>query len=276
MFSILAFMLGCVVILLAALDVIPSEMAITSALSASVAGVIMIAIEDGRPGLKLLMRRLTIWRVGLWYWVLAVFLLAVIAILGLLLNPIFGGEAFSLNRLQPAFPFIPMFLVFFLLAGLGQELGWTGYLLPRLQVRYNAFVASLIRALIVLIWHFPLLIYSMIDPTAFPQFPYGGWIVEYGFAPALLAMFSLFILPWSILFTWMFNSTKGSILLVSVLHGSELWVGYWMMRAGFEQAALSSYWGYGALLVVAAGIITFAAGWKNLDRSGRKVIYQEN
>lgn len=70
-FFMLAMVLGAIAVYLVVEGIIPAGAALASALSASVAGIIMTAVEDGRAGLKLMLRRLLIWRVGIGYWLFA-------------------------------------------------------------------------------------------------------------------------------------------------------------------------------------------------------------
>ena len=65
----------------------PAELALSAVLSASMAGIIMTAILDGKAGLKLLLKRLLIWRVGIGYWLFATLFLVPIILLGSLFNP---------------------------------------------------------------------------------------------------------------------------------------------------------------------------------------------
>lgn len=63
-FFSLAFGLGAGTIFLVVRGVIPVELALSSALSASVAGIMMTAILDGKSGLKVMRSRVMIWRAG--------------------------------------------------------------------------------------------------------------------------------------------------------------------------------------------------------------------
>jgi membrane protease YdiL (CAAX protease family) len=221
--------------------------------------------------LKLMLRRVLIWRVGTGYWLFAILFLVPAFLLGSLVNRLFKGDPISLST-KPAFNILPLFVVFFVVAGLGQELGWTGFLTPRLQARFGAFASSVIRAILVLIWHLPLLIYSGSQPHAFPSFPYGPWIRQDGFLIAFSAMVML-TLPWSIFYTWMFNDTEGSLLLVAMLHGSEIWLPYLMASMGISPNNLENYWGYALVMNLAAVIIVMVTGSQHLSRKHRRIVY---
>jgi len=273
-FFILAMVLGGGTVYLVVQGVLPTGAALASALSASVAGIIMTVVEDGRAGLKLMLSRLLIWRVGIGYWLFAFLFLIPAVLLGSLLNPIFNRDPLSFNNLKPAFDILPMFISFFIVAGLGQELGWTGFLTPRLQARYSALTSCVIRAILGGLWHLPLFLYSRLQHPALADFPYSGWIAQKGFLVAIGTMILMFLLPWSIFYSWIFNNTRGSLLLVAVLHGSEIWVAYWMLSAGINPSNLNNYWGYGAVMVVIAIIIVITTGSKNLSRKCKRIVHK--
>jgi membrane protease YdiL (CAAX protease family) len=81
---------------------------------------------------------------------------------------------------------------------LGEEVGWRGFALPRLQVRFSPLVASLIIALLWFAWHLPL---KWANPDAIPYIYY-----------------ALSFIPSSILLTWLYNRTHGSLLAVGIAH----------------------------------------------------------
>ena len=274
-FFILTLVLGSGTIYLVIRGLIPHGLALSSVLSASMAGVIMTAILDGKAGLKLMLSRVLIWRVGSGYWLFAILFLVPAVLIGSLFNPFFNGNPVSFNNLRLTFSILPMFIVFFIVAGLGQELGWTGFLLPRLQAQFSALVSGLIRAALVVIWHLPLLIYSRFQPYAIPDFPYGEWIIQNGFLITLLAMVMLG-LPWSIFFTWLFNNTKGSLLLVATLHGSEIWLVFLTTGMGISSKNLDNYWGYGLVMLVTAIVIVIVTGSQNLSRKHKRIIHQSS
>jgi hypothetical protein len=236
-FFILALALGAATMYLVVQRVLPADLALSSALSASIAGIIMTAVEDGRAGLKLMLNRLLIWRVGIGYWIFALLFLIPAILLGSKFNPFFNGDPISFSNMKPA--------------------------------------SCVIRAILGGIWHLPLLIYSGLQPSAFANFPYGGWIAQNGFLVAFITMNLMFLLPWSIFLTWIFNNTKGSLLLVAILHGSEIWVAYWMLSFGISPSNLDDYWGYGAVMVLTAIIIVIITGSQNLSRKHKRIVYQQ-
>jgi len=265
-FFILALVLGGGTICLAFQGIIPANLALSSVLSASISGVLMTALLDGVDGLTLMLRRVLTWRAGVGYWLFSLLFILPALLLGSTLNPLFDADPISFGEIEPAFNLLPLFLLFTLVAGLGQELGWTGFLMPRLQARFSAFTSCLVRAVLVGIWHLPLLIFSRFQPYALPDFPYGVWIMQKGFPVAYIAMVLMLVLPWSIFFTWVFNNTQGSLLLVSVLHGSEIWVAFGMLSLGIDPKNLDNYWGFGCVMLLTALIIIVMTGPGKLSR----------
>jgi len=87
-------------------------------------------------------------------------------------------------------------------SGLGEEIGFRGYLLPRLQSRWNALHASLVLGVIWGIWHLPL--------SVFPGEPQEGQAIWWMLCWQTVA---------AVIFTWIYNVTGGSLLAVVVLHG---------------------------------------------------------
>jgi membrane protease YdiL (CAAX protease family) len=272
-FSILALALGTGTVTLVVQGILPANVALASSLSASIAGIIMIAVEDGRAGLNKMLKQLLIWRVGIGYWLFALLFLVPAILLGSIANPLFNGDPLSISKMDLALEILPMFIIFFIVAGLGQELGWTGYLIPRLQARFNALTSCVIRAFLGGLWHLPLLFYSRYQHPALADFPYGGWIAEKGFLVTVGALTLMFLLPWSILSSWIFNNTRGSLLLVAVLHGSEIWVAFWMLSAGINPNNINNYWGYGTVMVMIATIIVITTGWQNLSRKYKRIVH---
>jgi membrane protease YdiL (CAAX protease family) len=88
--------------------------------------------------------------------------------------------------------------------GFGEEVGWRGFALPRLQARTSALTSALLLGAAWAAWHLPL-------------FAFAGGLSSMGIAGAVGWLFS--ILTGSILMTWLFNASRGSILAVALFHG---------------------------------------------------------
>jgi membrane protease YdiL (CAAX protease family) len=125
-------------------------------------------------------------------------------------------------------------------SALGEELGWRGFALPRLQARRSALAASLIVGAVWGIYHLPLFLLG--SPTR----PF-----------ALFLPFALSCVIMSIFYTWMYNGTGGSLLIAVLLHAATnlpLTIAY----APLEERVLPAYWIYVGMLAVAASALVVA------------------
>src|SRR5512141_686796 len=201
---VLALIFGSVVSLAIATDLLPPEAAQLGALSSSLAAIVLVVVEGRKGGLRELLSRFLIWRVGLQWWVIALFFAVIPSVAALYLFSLLGGPPVDWSGLPPLYTVLPMFIVYTIAAGIGEEFGWRGFLLPRLQTRHNALVSSLIIGVMWAIWHIP---QYFIQGTFQHDLQSQG-----GLLPAILG-YSLFVIVSSIQFAWVFNNTRGSVLL---------------------------------------------------------------
>jgi len=172
------------------------------------AALITAALTGGRSAVGELGERLLRWRVGWrWYAVVivgpAVFSLAVAALYALLGGSWADAVPPALSGQTPLV-LLPLFLVgLFLTDGLGEELAWRGFALPRLLVDHSALVASLILGVLWAAWHLPL-VWTEVAPL---------------YQQPLWLLF-LDVTAKSVLFTWVFLHTRGSVFLAALLHAT--------------------------------------------------------
>lgn len=105
----------------------------------------------------------------------------------------------------PQFNFLIFFIYNLIFFGFGEEVGWRGFALPRLQVKLNALTASVTLTVFWALWHLPLFFYR-------PGY------TSMNFAGMMGWVFSL--LTGSILLTWLYNSSRASILICAVFHST--------------------------------------------------------
>jgi uncharacterized protein len=172
------------------------------------AALLMTVITLGRQAAIDLLKRFLIWRVH-WKWYLAAFLLFPTVYTGAVwLAATLAGAPPDFSKVMAYQIFGPkanlplLVLPFFLFDAItnGEEMGWRGYVLPRLQARTNALTASLILGLIWGFWHLPKYLAS--GSTGF----FGLYMVK--------------MMAESVLYTWLYNGAKGSLLLVTILHAA--------------------------------------------------------
>ena len=247
--------------------VLPSGIIFLATFGTSVAGIILTAIADGKDGLKKLLGRLLVWRVGVGWWAIAALHMAIIVLVGLYLYRLFGGPSLDPGSLGPLSGALIALVMFIFTAGLGEEVGWRGFLLPRLQSRYSALVASILIAVPWTLWHWMLFAFE------FPGMPYRSLSLAFGFVPAMLG-FLVYLIAWSTLHTWVYNNTRGSVLLMCVMHGSEAWVGYFLFTGAFDQdfGDLGNLLGMVAAMIVVTLFVVLVYGAKNLSRKSERIM----
>ncbi len=121
----------------------------------SVAGLIATLIEDGLPRVKDLARRCVLYRVPIAWWLYAVFLAIGVHVVA---TVIYGAAHGRVGPFRPLEVFHQWWLFYLFAFGLFQgplaeELGWRGFLLPRLLSRYSPLLASTILGLTWAAWH---------------------------------------------------------------------------------------------------------------------------
>jgi membrane protease YdiL (CAAX protease family) len=179
-------------------------------LGPTLAALIVTGLTSGRTGLRELGGRMVRWRVGIrWHliaWFGPVALFAVAAVIARLVWGTWPEPGlFGRTREYPHLPVLAYWAVNLLFFGFGEETGWRGFALPHLQKDRSAMAATLILSLFWAFWHLPL--FGFVDD--FMKMGLGGAAGWY---------FS--ILLGSVLLTWLYNSTWGSILIVAVFHGT--------------------------------------------------------
>ncbi len=253
---VLSFLLGTLPLALVAAGLLPLAYSQLGALSASMAGLFLAGVEGGRESLSELLRRGLIWKVGFRWWATAFLYIAPLAAAALFVNATLGNTTFDWSELRPIYQILPMMIVMIILAGLGEEFGWRGFLLPRLQRQHSALISSLIVGIFHSLWHVPLF---LVEGTAQNE-----WAQELGLIPAFLG-YSVFVIAWAIQLTWFFNNTGGSVLIVAVVHGAgNAWIGgYFDINENAGTAGNNILTG---LMVVFSLLIVATAGHAHFSR----------
>jgi membrane protease YdiL (CAAX protease family) len=213
---------------------IPWSLHYLAAYGPMLAAIIVTGITSGREGLRELAGRMFKWRVRPVWWLVALAPLVLYALLAVVLWVI-PGPGSSLDALGQV-DFLPnlgagALLVWFLTFGLGEETGWRGFALPRLQRGHSALSATVILWVFWALWHLPLFFY-LYDST-------------------ILVGFLLGLLAGAITSTWLYNSTGGSVLLVAAWHaGFNFVTGCLACKTGIAAAVVSTVVMVWAVVVV--------------------------
>ena len=161
----------------------------------AIAALLAAALTGGRPAVRELGVRLVRWRVG-WQWYLVVILgPAAFSIVVAGVYAFLGGSWVAAVppalRGETSLALLPLLLAILALTdGLGEELAWRGFALPRLLSQYNALVASLILGVLWALWHLPLV-----------------WTEEATLYQQPIWLLLLDTLAMSVLYTWVFLHT---------------------------------------------------------------------
>ena len=166
---------------------------------------IMTAITEGRAGIGRLLRRVVLWRVGLGWYLFALIGIPMILVLGVIVLPGALSSFKGLASLVPPMPWFSLIVYVFFHGPLGEEPGWRGFALPRLQRLHGPLVGSLILGPLWALWHLPMF-----------------WVPAWNFPPTLLniVLFVIAAIPFTIVMTWVFNNTKGSLLIAILVHAT--------------------------------------------------------
>jgi membrane protease YdiL (CAAX protease family) len=200
-----------------------------------IAALVVIGLTEGRAGYRDLLSRLTRWRVGWSWWVVALATPLVVLAVAATANVTFWdapvpdlasmawadiGLLFALRFVNP------------LDGPLGEEPGLRGYALPQLQRRWSALRSGCILGAFAALWHLPIVVVGELPPIA------------------IVVTFAI-----TLVYVWLFNHTGGSVLMVLVFHVAQGTVSY--AALGFTGADADRMdWLTGALwCVLAIGLV---------------------
>lgn len=165
------------------------------------AALLVTALVGGRRGLAALVGRIGRWRVGVPWLVLALgspLVLFALAVVGLRLLGAPWPDWSALARYGPFW--LAGELLSAVAYGIGEETGWRGFALPRLQRKHSALIATCILTVVHALWHLPMFWY------------------RFAFSPVMVVGFFVGMLAGAIWLTSLYNSTGGSILMVAAWH----------------------------------------------------------
>ncbi len=224
-------------------------------LGPTLAAFLMTTIIQGRAGILQLLRRYVLWRVGIPWYLLVLLGVPVLMLIAVL--PLAGAS--SAFRL-PALSFWPTYLMLYLLflvaeGPLGEEPGWRGFALPRLQQRFGSLVGTLLLGALWGLWHLPLFFIPGTDQYAIS-------IIGTGFIGHLvpLGVFVAWTIALTVIFTWVFNNARGSLLLTMLLHASINTAPGVLLPALFPSPSVSMQFGLSWFLVwIVVALLVIAA-----------------
>lgn len=186
---------------------VPPGVSVLAIFTPAVIAIVLHVYDTGLAGLRTALQPLTAWRFGLRWWIVVLGLAPVMlgvsyaAYLSLSLGGAFDPALAQIDG-PLGLAIVPIALLVALVLAMGEELGWRGYLLPLLQTRFGAAIASLVLGVCWFAWHVPL---QFVPGDANSGFP--------------LALWGLSIVATAFVYSWLFNNTGGSVLTVTLFHG---------------------------------------------------------
>jgi membrane protease YdiL (CAAX protease family) len=215
-----------------------------------VSALIISAMIGGKAEVLALLRKFTVWRVGLRWYLIALLLPLIIHLAAVYLNVLMGAPAPTTASFGTWSALLGAFALRLVNPWDGpmlEELGWRGFALPRFQQGYTPLTANLILALLVTIWHLPLIASGNY-----------AWI----YMPGTIAA--------TILFGWVYNATGGSVLLTLLMHVTD-----GLVRVNFSGADETRYMGLLVLVYVITAVIVVLLTGKNLGRKDTQAAQAE-
>lgn len=167
----------------------------------SIISIVLTGFIYKKKGLKQLFIRLTKWRFNIVFYIFVLgYYPLIYYIIVLIYNTMNNGSKIRFGG-TPHWILVSAIWILIFGGPLGEEIGWRGFLLPRLQGKFSPFIASLVIGIIWACWHLPLffIVGTVQNGTSFP-------------------LFVLSTLNLTLQITWVFNRTKGSLIFPILFH----------------------------------------------------------
>jgi uncharacterized protein len=175
----------------------------------TLAAFVVTGVLEGKAGIRAFLRRYVQWRVGLRWYLIALFGYLLVSLVAMTF--ILGAEPWlHVAREWPKLftAFLPGVLIFPALITWGEEPGWRGFALTKMQPLYGPIKSSLILGFLHSLWHLPIFFITS-GPVAFGPFNLMAF-----------AQNTLSIMLITIIWTWVFNGAEGSILIAVLMHAA--------------------------------------------------------
>jgi len=209
-YGVMWFFISPMVIDALELAAIPDALSLASYVLSSLLGPTVAAfwvtnVLEGKEGMRALRQRMFQFRAGL-QWYVIIFIVPLVIWIGAY-GFVYNGAPFTNLLANPSLllsVFLPGVLIGLVIPSIGEEPGWRGFALPRLQKQYGPIVGTLILGTLHGVWHLPALLTPLFDPFTLEGF----------------AEFVLTAIAATFLYTWVYNGTRGNVWIAIVLHAS--------------------------------------------------------
>ena len=175
------------------------------------AALLMARVIEGKEGVLRLRKRIRQRQAG-WLWYVFILLgIPALILLGIAVQP---GKLADFQGIKPVLPVTYLFTYIAVMFGggpLGEEPGWRGFALPRLQQRHGPLWGTLILSVFWTCWHLPDFLTSA--QGGGPGTGFSAFLTNF-------PIFLLLVTSIAIILTWIFNHTGGSIFIAVLAHAS--------------------------------------------------------
>ena len=170
----------------------------------TLAAFVMTGLTEGKAGIRHLLSRYVLWRVQFRWYLFVLLCIPAVEVLGAIAVP--GVlDSFHTLALSLVLAYPVAFVTTVVLGGpLGEEPGWRGFALPRLQASRGPLAGALILGVLWGCWHLPLFWSGIWTPLTGPN----------------VVMFIAMITALTVIIAWVFNNAKGSLLMTMLMHAS--------------------------------------------------------
>jgi len=161
--------------------------------------ILLSYLDNKKTGVRNLFKTFCHKGIPIQWYILAIIIPFIVHLLASLLD-LWRGTEFLPPFGNASLRTLVSIVIIFLLAGVGEEMGWRGYLLPRLQQKYNSVISSIIAGLVTGFWHLPLFLLR------------GALHSNHSFLPFLMLS-----VAFSFMYTWLMDNT-GAVLILALFH----------------------------------------------------------
>jgi membrane protease YdiL (CAAX protease family) len=216
----------------------------------TIAAIAVSASLGGRAAIKSLLGRLLIWRVGFRWYAVALLLNGAVVLAALGVYALLGNALPPFPVLGPGL-LLDVVLTFVVVALVnGEEIGWRGFALPRLQARWGFVGTVIVLGALETLFHLPI------------YFNNGASAAGGQNGTSFLAFTASSFLAVT-LFIWLYNHTRGSLLIATLFHAS---MNAWSNILPFPSTSDAFFWSLVLAQLVALGSVLLVSGraWRTM------------